>query len=215
MNPDWFVAIGTLALATITAWSVLRSGAQLKIERQRLEGSQWPSIIPTPSDAWLNSTGEYEGEASALVVPVTNTGPGTALAVGGKMTFPGRGWVHFAPTNLPAGHPTDLRLQWPPRETGGPNAEGPVLNWNGVFGEISYGDVAGAKWLTNFRVEVGYLLGDRQIPFVETVLVQRADGTKLDPTEKDSSAWYTPTPSRFQKVSKPGWLQLPKLIWTK
>jgi hypothetical protein len=62
---------------------VRKAGAEIALERQRLEEAARPRVFPAPAQGW--GTEGYRGDAHGGqwrgVLPVTNGGPGVALNV--------------------------------------------------------------------------------------------------------------------------------------
>jgi hypothetical protein len=93
-------------------------------------------------ETWVDGTGRYEGR-ELIVVPVVNGGPGLALNVRGRLTFPSGTFVDLVPTSLAAGQTHDMRVNW-----GGPA----VNDWEDATGELTYQDVTGQTFTSTFAV---------------------------------------------------------------
>jgi hypothetical protein len=174
---DKWTAIGTIAaaaatlfLALVTLWLVVQTRAELTIERHRIEAAQRPRVFPAPPTAWTDGADEYAGRWPQLL-PVKNGGPGVALNVRLRLQWPPPSgiFVQSVTTNLAPGDFTDLRLDW---------GATPNTDWNNITGKLTYEDVVGALWQTEFRVFVEH---DRYryIELYETRLLTRAGRTNV------------------------------------
>jgi hypothetical protein len=141
------VAVGTLVLAFFTFRSVQGATAELRLERDRLVAAQTPRVFPTPPIEWSEGAPPYNMELRLwpTVLPVTNGGPGVALNVRARLEWPGAGgqYVGTVPSSIAPGQFTDLRINW-----GGD----PLTDWANVVGALTYEDIHGTQWRTNFTV---------------------------------------------------------------
>jgi len=153
---DWSVAIGTIAVAVATlalAWvtrrSVKTATDELRLERDRLTASQWPRVFPTPEIAWSEGASPYNFDPHTwpTVLPVKNGGPGVALNVRARLVWPGPEGhnVETVPVSLAPDGSTDLRINW---------AGQPETYWDNVNGRLTYRDIHGGMWQTDFHISV-------------------------------------------------------------
>ena len=152
---DLIVGLGTLALA----WSTYglgkaaraegsQVGAQVELERERLEREGQPWVVPAPDPdwSWRGGEGRYGGEMWKTLLPVRNIGPGAALNVKGLLHWGPPSGVHvdILPTSVGAGDRGDLRVHW----------AGPArTDWERVQGRLDYDDIHGGRWRTTFVIE--------------------------------------------------------------
>lgn len=138
---EWFVALGTGALALATYALARRA-------KQQIDAATRPLVYPLVSYEWAQGTAgsRYDGRSSE-VLPLKNGGHGVAMNVHGACYLP----------NPPPGSPRrSLEVQ------GGTIAAGDLLDarleetlaqgWReGIDGFVVYEDTAGDEWVTHFR----------------------------------------------------------------
>jgi hypothetical protein len=172
---NWSVAIGTIAvavatllLALVTRRSVRTATDELRLERERLTASQWPRVFPNPPLTWSEGAPPYNQDPRpwASVLPVKNGGPGVALNVRARLDWPAPAGVHVesVPTSLAPDDSADLRINWGVQ---------PRTDWADVSGTLTYSDITGAVWQTQFRVSLGNF--DRRIVDVGETIRLGAD----------------------------------------
>jgi hypothetical protein len=153
---DWveMTAIATFALAAVTLGLVVvtilmvrKAGAEIELERQRLEDAAKPRVFPAPAQGW--GTEAYRGDALGgqyrTVLPVTNGGPGVALNVKAQLRW-GNGEQLVGEkiaTSLGPSESRELLIRWQREEP----------QWGQLRGLLHYTDIAGALWQTRFRIE--------------------------------------------------------------
>jgi hypothetical protein len=138
------VAIGTLGLAFVTFLlvrttkrMVKTASDELTLEKQRIEASQRPYVLPTPSGRWI------EGQTPRNeVLPIRNAGGGVALNIRGRLYFPEGTTVSVVPTSLGPGDSTDLRINWGGEPRGG--------SWANARGYLLCEDVVAVTWRTDY-----------------------------------------------------------------
>jgi hypothetical protein len=185
---NWSVAIGTIAVAVATlalAWvtrrSVRTATDELRLERERLTASQWPRVFPNPPLTWSEGAVPYNQDPTPWpsVLPVKNRGPGVALNVRARLDWPARaGGVHVesVPTSLAPDDSADLRINW---------GVEPRTDWADVSGALTYSDITGAVWQTQFHVSIGNF--DRRIVDVGETTRHGADPAVV--TVGEQSRW--------------------------
>jgi hypothetical protein len=155
---EWFVALGTILLASATFVVASRAKSevqavrseseavtdQVKLQREQMEAARRPVVYPvTPAD-WA------KGAAAATrrrLLPVANGGPGVALNVMGHlMRRPDRGSGYQSSQILAGsvgpGAQQDARL------------EGEWTEWQGTIGYLRYWDLLGEEWITDFTCAI-------------------------------------------------------------
>jgi DNA-binding transcriptional regulator of glucitol operon len=151
---EWLVAAGTLGLAAATY--VLARRARDEAEAVRSESDRLGEqaraalrayVYVETSAGWAQGIDAPEMRWSAYrlqFLPLRNGGPGVALDVRGTLVEPISG------TTIPiyaGGVPPGQSLITRPRSA--------VSSWEGVLGELRYGDLNGDEWVTRFRFALG------------------------------------------------------------
>lgn len=154
MTPEWIVAGAEISMACATVFLGLQArnearevGEQVKIERRQLEAEARPYVVPAPDSKWLGAWPPYAGVEQRRLIPVKNTGPGTALNVDGALDFgsPTGLKVSIMRTSLAPNDREHLLVQW-----GGEPRR--IEDWVNVAGRLDYEDVNGGRWRTNFSI---------------------------------------------------------------
>jgi len=164
-----FLGFVTVWLVTVTKRSVAKTAEAVKLEQEQMARAQEPRVFPTAPAAWTEGAEPYAGRWHE-VLPVENGGPGVALNVRGELTFHLQGGdvaVSLVPTNLAPGDKVDMRINWQ-------GAREPVTDWTSVHGQLYYEDISGARWTTDFTVNIE---GRRFVNVQRSGMVMRADGT--------------------------------------
>ncbi len=159
MTSAWVVAGANIFLALGTVFLGLQArnearavrtestevGEQVKLEREQLEASTRPYVVPAPDSSWL--TVGLDDVRWRERIPAKNAGPGVALNVRGELNFGPPTGVHvkFMQTTFAPGDERDLLIEW----SGQPQ---PGQDWIGVVGKLDYEDIRGHTWQTYFRI---------------------------------------------------------------
>jgi hypothetical protein len=143
-------AYATLALAFVTAASVIFGWRSIKLSQRSIEETYRPSVVPVADRRRVELPGRRERQAApkivegALLVPVENVGAGSALEVEASVrwleeSLPSPS-MHKPLTGLGTGMVMPLWLYGP--------------NWQTVTDfelTLTYADVGGRKWRTRGR----------------------------------------------------------------
>lgn len=107
-----------------------------------------------------------------------NGGPGVALNVRARLDWPAPAgvYVESVPTSLAPDDSADLRINWGVQ---------PRTDWAGVSGALTYFDITGAVWQTQFHVSIGNF--DRRIVDVGETIRLAADPPTI--TSGKQSRW--------------------------
>jgi hypothetical protein len=138
------VAAGTILLAAATfrlarqaKREASKVGEQVTLERQQLEASQRPFILPI-------NTGWNPGAEEPWIM-LSNAGSGPGYNVQGALYWPHGigGGAPIVPTAIPAGQTSGAALSglW----------TGLSVPWGAVHGYLRYTDLATTEWQTHFR----------------------------------------------------------------
>ena len=157
---EWGVALGTILLAGATfvlarhAKSEVEAvreestavAEQVDLQREQMQAALRPVVYPvTPAD-WAMGGGVMANRREVLL-PLANGGPGVALNVGGRIWKPADGGPIYARLfagSIGPGMQQDARLE-PTWTTG----------WDGTDGYLSYWDILGIQWITDFSCTRG------------------------------------------------------------
>jgi hypothetical protein len=154
------VAVGTLALAAVTAWLAWGARGQVKVAADHVVAIQRPLVVPVATPEWsvtLDQDG-FSREEESDWVPLKNIGLGPAYNVEGGLYWRGGagGASGLQRTALGAGESIGAYVA----------GVGQVINWADVTGFLRYFDTAGTEWQTHFRFQVIQTVG------VEAVIVE-------------------------------------------
>lgn len=162
---SWAVAVGTGALAVATWWLGTKARkeaqsvgdqadavrTQVELERQQLEASQRPFVVPVTND-WepmmdapvKRQHSRVFGEDFEPWMMLSNAGAGPAYNTRGGLFWKGGiggGW-QLLPISIPAGRDLPAKLEV------NRNYE---VKWPKAVGYLLYSDLAGTEWQTHFR----------------------------------------------------------------